>query len=259
MAFAIPAIVIFLGLCFGSMVTLVSYRLPREEPVGNTRSRCPSCKKTLGVRDLVPLFSWIISGGKCRQCKAKISSRYPLTEICTGALFYLVYLEKGVSFEAAVLMMLATGMMILIVTDLEHYIIPDEIQILYLLLGGIYHFAIRHTPIEEPLGGLLVGILIGASLQLGYRYLRKKEGLGTGDVKFLASAGLWLGLKPLVPFFVFSGLLGIVSGLLWRALGFGKIFPFGPALAIAMFVLILYPQSEQWFWESLQLLSTPSR
>lgn len=251
----IPVIVIFLGLCFGSMVTLVSYRLPRGEPIGISRSRCPSCRKPLGVPDLVPLFSWLFSGGKCRHCGSKISVRYPLTEICTAALFLLVYLEKGISLEAGVLMLLATGMMILIVTDLEHYIIPDEIQILYLLLGGIYHFTLRNTPVEEPLGGLLVGILIGVSLQLGYRYLRKKEGLGTGDVKFLAAAGLWLGAQSLVPFFVFSGLLGIVSGLIWRVLGFGKIFPFGPALAIALFILILYPQVEFWFWDSLQHFS----
>jgi len=114
-------------------------------------------------------------------------------------------------------------------------------------LAIAYH-ALVGTPAEIPVSGFLLGAGIGLTLHYGYRFLRKKEGLGFGDVKFLAVAGLWLGVKPIVPFLFFSGLFGVVLGLVWRALGRGPIFPFGPALALAMFLCVAVPQFSNIFW-----------
>ncbi len=243
------------GLCFGSMVTLVSYRLPRDLPIGATRSKCPSCRTPLTPRDLIPFFSWMFSKGKCRHCASKVSFRYPLTELVTATLFLLIYAKYGISLESLVLMLTASVIMILIVTDLEHYIIPDELQWVLLTLGAVYHLFVTHSSLLLPLGGLLVGLAIGWGLQKGYWLLKKRDGLGTGDVKFFAVAGIWLGFKMLVPFFFYAGLMGVASALVWRVLGKGKVFPFGPAIAITLLMLIVYPETAAVFW---RLLSMPA-
>ncbi len=240
-------IVVSVGLVFGSFVTCASYRLPLEQDVVKKPSYCPSCDAKLGVRDLWPLFSWIFSGGKCRHCKTKISIRYPLIEVVTAAAFLLLYQRYGLTAEMALLALMAVALLILIVADLEHYIIPDQVHIALLPLGLLYHFAIGTGPMEVA-GGFLLGMGIGLGLHHGYRILRKKEGLGYGDVKFFAVAGLWLTMLPIVPFLFFSGLLGVVFGLLWRLMGKGAIFPFGPALAASLWLLVVYPEISNYFW-----------
>jgi prepilin signal peptidase PulO-like enzyme (type II secretory pathway) len=94
-------------------------------------------------------------------------------------------------------------------------------------------------------GVTLQGVLL--ALHYGYKWLRKKDGLGFGDVKFLAVAGLWLGVMPMVPFLFYAGVLGIITGLVWRALGLGPVFPFGPSLAVALFICVAYPEAGNLF------------
>jgi len=239
--------VIFTGLVFGSFITLASYRLPLGEDIVIESSRCPVCRTKLGFRDLWPVLSWLFSGGKCRFCKTKISVRYPLIELITAAFFLLIYKNYGLTFQAVLLALFAVALLVMIVADLEHYIIPDEIHYALLPLGLAYRF-ITGMPAEDIAYGFLAGGAIGLTLHHGYRWVRKKEGLGYGDVKFLAIAGLWLGLKPLVPFLFFAGVLGVIFGLLWRAIGRGHIFPFGPALASSLFLCVMFPQYPDMFW-----------
>ena len=239
--------VLCVGLAFGSFVTLVSYRLPLGEDVVIKPSRCPKCETVLKIPDLWPVLSWVFSKGKCRHCHQKISIRYPLTEIATMAVFLLLYLHFGLKPAGVVLALTWVAMMIMIVVDFEHYIIPDVIQIVLMILAVCYH-AIVGTDPEEATTGLIVGALIGLGLHHGYRILRRREGLGMGDVKFLAVAGLWLGIKPMVPFLFYSGLLGVITGLVWRRVGKGAIFPFGPALALSLFLCITIPDLVNIFW-----------
>jgi len=239
--------VIFIGLCFGSFITCASYRLPLEIDVVKKPSYCPSCNTKLAFKDLWPVFSWLASGGKCRHCKTKISARYPIIEIVTAALFVFLYSQYGATLQMALLALFVVGLMIMVVADLEHYIIPDEIHIFLLPLGLVYHFAIGTDPLQMMFG-FLIGAGIGLTLHHGYRWLRKKEGLGYGDVKFFAVAGVWLTVLPIVPFLFLSGLLGVIFGLLWRAIGKGALFPFGPALAVALFVCVAIPEISNLFW-----------
>jgi prepilin signal peptidase PulO-like enzyme (type II secretory pathway) len=139
-------------------------------------------------------------------------------------------------------------LLILIAADFEHYLIPDEVHWALLPLGAAHRF-LAGAGLAEMTAGLLLGLGLGLSLRYGYSALRKKEGLGWGDVKFLAVAGLWLGLEPFVPFLFFSGLFGVATGLLWRRLGRGKLFPFGPSLALALFLCVVYPEASQAFWD----------
>ena len=235
------------GLVFGSFVTCASYRLPLEQDIVKKPSYCPRCNVRLGFFDLWPVFSWALAKGKCRHCHAPVSVRYPAIEMLTASAFLYIYAEYGLTLQAALLMLMAVALLIMIVADLEHYIIPDQVHVFLLPLGLAYHYALGTDPLSV-LYGFLAGLAIGLTLHHGYRFLRKKEGLGFGDVKFFAVAGLWLTLKPIVPFLFFSGVLGVAFGLLWRLLGKGAVFPFGPALALSLFLCIAYPSVPAWFW-----------
>jgi leader peptidase (prepilin peptidase)/N-methyltransferase len=232
----------FLGACFGSLATLLSWRIPRYEPIGMTRSQCPSCKTTLTIRDLFPILSWIAHRGRCSHCHVRVHWRYPATELICALTFLIVYAHSGIQIETLCLWMLATTILTLIVIDFEHYIIPDSLQLVLAALALWYHFGIHDTHPATMLASLALGLGTGWMLQSGYRMLRHKEGLGTGDVKFLAVAGLWLDIPLMVSLFFYAGLVGIATAIVWRILGKGAKFPFGPALAISMFALILYPE-----------------
>ena len=239
--------VLFSGLCFGSFVTLATWRLPRHQNIITGRSKCLTCKTELGFKDLWPVLSWITSGGKCRHCETPISARYPIIELITAGTVFLVYLQLGWTLSAAVVALLAVSLLILIIVDFEHYIIPDQIHLFLLPLGVTYHF-VQETSWVEVAAGAFTGAVIGAGLHYGYRWRFKKEGLGFGDVKFLVVVGLWLGFTPMPPFLFFSGIIGILTGLAWRALGRGPRFPFGPALAISLLICILFPDALLFFW-----------
>ena len=245
--------VLFVGLTFGSLVTLVSYRLPLGEDIAIKPSRCPKCETKLRFLDLWPVLSWLLSCGRCRYCKAPISPRYPLTELVTASMFLLLYMKYGLTLQAILLALMGVALMVMIVVDIEHYIIPDQVHYILLPLALAYHVVVG-TPAESAAMGFLLGAAIGLALHHGYRMIRKKEGLGFGDVKFLAVAGLWLGLKPIVPFLFFAGLFGVATGLLWRVIGKGPIFPFGPSLACSLFLCIVFPVASNMFWNIGQII-----
>ena len=122
---------------------------------------------------------------------------------------------------------MAVALLVMIVADLEHYIIPDEVHYALVPLGLAYHFTLG-TPPENVVEGFLLGAGIGLTLHHGYRWVRKKEGLGYGDVKFLAVAGLWLTLLPIVPFLFFSGRVWACHRAALACLWQGAYFPLRP-------------------------------
>lgn len=238
----------FVGACIGSFLTLATYRLPRDEKIGMTRSRCPACGTTLRVADLVPIFSWIFARGKCRHCKTRVSIRYPLTELACAAGALASAYHFGFTLEAFAITGLWWSIVAIIVTDLEHYIILDEVQIAIILFGALYHYAIGTDFIDVGIAAV-TGLSIGLALKYGFLWIRKKDGLGLGDVKLLFGAGVWLAsLLSFVPFLFFAGLLGVVFGSLWRVIGRGEIFPFGPSLALSLLLCVAWPEAAQHFW-----------
>ena len=241
---------LMLGAAVGSFITLITYRLPREEKIGLTRSRCPSCKATLTPRDLIPIFSWLMGRGTCRHCKTPISIRYPLTELATGLGTAAILLWQGelsaVSIALIGFWWVAVAM---VVTDLEHYLLLDECQIALALFGLLYGWGTG-----ADLTDTLVAVLVGGVGSAGIKYLflavTGRDGLGWGDVKLFAVAGIWLGhALGFIPLLVFSGLLGVVMSLVWRIAGGGKFFPFGPAILAALAVLIFYSPATATFWQ----------
>jgi prepilin signal peptidase PulO-like enzyme (type II secretory pathway) len=242
-------VVALIGASIGSFLTLVTYRLPREEKIGMTRSRCPRCGTTLRVMDLIPILSWIFARAKCRHCKTRVSIRYPLTELACSLGALAAAYHYGFTFEAFAVAGLWWCVVAIIITDLEHYIILDEVQISIVIFGALYHYALG-TDFSDVITTGFVGLAIGLTLKYGFLYLRNKDGLGLGDVKLLFGVGIWLASSAsFVPFLFFAGVLGVVFGLSWRVSGRGAVFPFGPALALALLLCVVWPNVANQFWQ----------
>jgi len=235
------SVVFFLfGAVFGSFATMASYRIPRNEDLVYKPSRCPKCEHKLGLLDLFPVFSWVLSGAKCRHCKAKVSFRYPLIELSLAALFVWVYLSFGLAPKTFILCALAVVMVIMITIDIEHMIIPDSLQIAMLLLGIAYRYSLS-APLADYFIGSFLGLFIALSLRYGFYLWKKKEGLGMGDVKFFFVAGMFINPLDFACFMLLSGIIGTAMGVIWKKTGKGEEFPFAPALAIALFVMLMLP------------------
>ena len=244
-------LVILVGLCFGSFVTMASYRLPLEKSIVTPGSFCTLCKHGLRALDLVPVFSWLFSGGKCRKCQAKVSVRYPLIELICASLFLLAYELYGLTAQATIIALFGATLLTMIISDLETQLIPDEIHLFLIPLGVGYHWLVG-TLMADIVGCVALAGGVGLLLHYGYYWLRGIHGLGFGDVKFLFVVGVWLASLTLLSAFIFySGLLGILTGILWKFISKDPRFPFGPALAISLFLLVVWPDLTQPFWDML--------
>ena len=239
-------LVALLGCIFGSFATMLIHRLPsNDRSVMGRRSACPACGTVLGIRDLVPVLSWCFSRGRCRHCQAGIGWRYPLTEALVALVFLGAWWAAD-GFGPAFFLLASLGLVLVIMSaiDLEYGYLPDPLQVVAFLLGLAWRFAFPGDPAQEGLDALL-GILAlggtGLAVRWGFRLLRGREGFGLGDVKLLAVAGLWLGLGPAPLYLIVAGLGGAAFALIWRKLGGGREFPLGPALALALFLALIFP------------------
>jgi prepilin signal peptidase PulO-like enzyme (type II secretory pathway) len=229
----------FLGACFGSFVSMASYRLPKKIGIIFSRSFCPRCQTTLQWIALIPIFSYIFSKGKCIYCNAKISSRYIITELVTATLFLFIYLKFGLTYNAVLLMMLATSLMIIIITDLENYIISDSIQIFMLIIALVYIFSNNLNFVYYIFSSLIYAGL-GIVLYYSFLFITKKEAIGMGDIKFMGISGLFLGIHMIGIYLFIAGVTGTIFGLFWTKIKKVSIFPFGPALAISLFLCLMF-------------------
>lgn len=236
-------LVTFFGLVLGSFASAVSWRVPRglswiASGGKAAQSACPACGNRLSWRDLVPLFSWIFLRGRCRHCGVAVGWRYPLIELATMAGCIAAYVVYGWSLPGGILMLAMPFLVAMIAIDLEHMILPDQINIILAVLGLAFAFATGAVP------GALAGAAVygGVALALGRVMCRvlKKDALGMGDVKFFAVAGLWLGLAAFPVFLILSGLCGVGLGLVFRIWKGEALFPFGPALVFALLVAVLF-------------------
>lgn len=257
-----------LGLILGSFSTALAYRLPRQRPwlleeIGEdpkswnpsflkgltTRSRCTSCEAKLEAIDLIPLFSYLFNKGQCRKCQSKISIIYPVSEITCAVMLMLIYQALGVSFLSVLLMVLLPFMLASILIDLEFMILPDELSLLLFLFGLVYALyesafaGFNTSPMSEFTSYVLCGVvygLIGWVLQFGFYKITGKEGLGWGDIKLFAIAGVWLGWFVMPIYLFVSSVIGIGFGMLWRKGMKEKLFPFGPALILTLYIMLMY-------------------
>lgn len=229
---ALP-IFIVLGLIFGSFVTALSYRLPRGDSIAKGRSACPSCKTTLTPRDLVPVFSWAAHGGKCRHCGARVSWRYPATEILMALLFCIAALTASDLPRLALILVATPVMMALAIIDIEHRRLPNGL----LALLAVLFVALRYAGDRDFLTAAIAAASVFAAAvaidSLGRRFLR--QGLSMGDAKLMAAAALALPPIPLLAALGIAGILGAGVAALPRMRKHWPVnhFPFGPALLLA--------------------------
>ena len=241
----LPAFLLSLlvGLILGSFASALSYRIPRHESWVRARSRCTSCGHALGLPDLVPVLSWAFLRGRCRHCHAGIGVRYPLIELSTMALCVAVFAVMGLTPQAVCVMLAMPFLVALIVIDLDHMILPDHLNAILFALGLGYLALADLAALPMALMGALVGAAVyaGVVFVTGWVMTRalKRDAVGFGDVKFLAVAGVWLGLPLLPVFLVLSGACGVAFGLIWKTMGRGAVFPFGPALIAALILCLL--------------------
>ena len=239
--------IVIIGLCFGSFITMASYRFADEEMPTREfivkNSFCPHCKNRLKIRHLFPVFSWLFSRGKCGFCQEKISIRYPLIEIFSAALFLGIYLALGskIDLKLVLILLMAVTLIIMSVVDLESYFIPDFTQIFLGFLIVIYHLTIPENYKFDYYyySGMLL-LAIGLALHFGFFLITKKQGIGEDDIKFLFFAGFMLGAHQILIFMILSGVFGVIFGPVWKFLKKDDTFPFAPALSFAFLACITF-------------------
>ncbi|HCR86118.1 MAG TPA: hypothetical protein DIV86_05515 [Alphaproteobacteria bacterium] len=229
------------GLIFGSFATALIYRMPRNIDWVFKRSECTKCHHKLGVIELVPVFYYLFSGGRCRKCKTKFGANYLIVEILTVSFFLFGLIYFGLTLEGVTFCLLSFSILVLSAIDFEHYIIPDEVNFFIAVLGAVYSGYNSYDMIDiifMPFFCFIFALL----LRLIMFAWKKREGLGFGDVKFFFSAGFFLHFETFPLFLMMSGLIGVVIAIIWKLRKKGELFPFGPALGLSL--LFCYVFSE---------------
>ncbi len=248
---AMAAFAFVLGAVTGSFLNVCIYRLPLDQSIVSPGSRCMSCGAEVRWFDNLPVLSWLFLRGRCRSCGAGFSIRYPLVELLTACLTFLLFLRFGPTLSFAVYFLLVAALIVVTFIDLDHQIIPDEISLPGIALGFLASFFLPSPGWLSSLLGAVVGWGSLALIFYGYLWLTGREGMGGGDAKLLAMLGAFLGLKA-IPFIIFvSSLAGSVIGLSLMAIQ-GKnrhlAIPFGPYLALGALLYIFYgPWLITWY------------
>jgi leader peptidase (prepilin peptidase) / N-methyltransferase len=236
-----------MGLVLGSFFNVVIHRLPRGESLSTPGSHCPHCAASVRPYDNVPLVSWLVLRGRCRDCGAPISSRYPLVELATGLLFAAVVLAKGADRDVWLGLVLVAALVPSALIDLEHRIIPNAIMLPAAIAAPVILALTRPEDLVEHLiaGAAAGGFLLAAVLAY-------PRGMGMGDVKLGGVLGLYLGIS-VAPAMLIAFLAGTLvgAGVMARkgvAEGRKTAVPFGPFLALGGLVgLFAGPAIVAWY------------
>lgn len=273
------ALIVFgiLGLCVGSFLNVVIHRLPlmmlrewRAEcstfltheadipkvhseaisaiiandatiTLSRPASTCPNCSHAIRFYENIPLISWLLLRGRCSECKSPISIRYPLVEAITALLSVLVIYHFGVTLAGISALVLVWGLIALTGIDFDTQLLPDKITFPLAGLGLLVNAKQVFVSPTDAIWGLVLGFLsLWVVVKLFY-LLTKKHGMGQGDFKLLAVLGAWLGPMMLPLVILLSSFLGAIVGIiLMKKAGESKPFAFGPYIAIAGILALLY-------------------
>lgn len=234
-----------LGLCVGSFLNVVIYRLPNGMGLSKPGSHCPKCGYRLKWFDNIPVLSYLFLGGRCRSCKARISPRYMAVELLNALLWLLsvaLFWEKS-HIYMAVAMVVSSLLICVFFIDLEYMLIFDRFQILLGLCGVAAMFTDSFTAWHDHLIGAAVGGLVFIGLYFGAIAVLKAEGLGLGDVKYAAAAGLLLGWQKLIPAILVGSVLGAVFMVAANRIRHAEKrteYPFGPFLVVGTLLSVFF-------------------
>jgi len=275
----LPWLALAFGLCIGSFLNVVIYRLPkmmerewraecaalageapRAEPPLNLftpRSRCPACGHGIGALENVPLVSWIVLRGRCASCAARISLRYPLVELLAGVGAAYSFWRFGASLAALGAALFVWFTIALAFIDQETGLLPDDLTLPLAWIGLLVNLRGAFVPLPEAVIGAVAGYLALWLVYWGYKLATGKEGMGYGDFKMNAAVGAFLGWKMLPLVILLSSIVGLAFGALQMFAARGKWdagfrFHFGPYIAIAALVALFWGAPIlRWYAERL--------
>jgi len=230
------AFVFVFGAAIGSFLNVCIYRLPEQQSIAKPLSQCPHCHHPIRFYDNIPLISYLILKGKCRDCGEKISWRYPLVELITAILALLLFAKFYLTLNFLVFFIFTAVLIVITFIDLDHQIIPDLLTLPGIPIFFLLAVFVVGVPWMEAAIGLLIGGGVLFAIALGYEVITKREGMGGGDIKLLALIGGFLGWKSLIFVLLFSSLLGAVIGIalvLIKKEDMKYAVPFGPFLSAA--------------------------
>ncbi|WP_421280784.1 prepilin peptidase [Aeromonas taiwanensis] len=217
------------------------------------RSACPHCGHVITAIENIPLLSWLWLRGRCRECQAPISARYPLVELLTALLSVAVAATLTPGWGVLAALLLTWSLVALTFIDLDKMLLPDQITLPLLWGGLLFNLLGGFVPLVDAVLGAMAGYLVLWSLYWSFKLLTGKEGMGYGDFKLLAALGAWLGWQALPIILLLSSLVGAVIGITLIALRKhhqGNPIPFGPYLAIAGWIALLWGDKiTRWYLE----------
>ena len=206
-----------IGSIVGSFYNVCIYRLPSDLDVVSKSSFCTSCKYKIPFYLNIPIISYILNFGKCKNCKNKISISYLIVEVLTASLFVYAYMLHGISFNSLAFIIFYSGLLIIFFTDLKYYLILDKITIPLSIVGLVFtffNFNPFNVDILSSLLGGAVGYLVIYIIRFLFFKIRKVEGMGLGDAKLFLVIGIWLGIKSIYLILASSALVGAIVGSL---------------------------------------------
>src|ERR1700720_392517 len=271
----IPLLAFLLGLVIGSFLNVCILRIPADKSIVLPASSCTKCGKDIAPYDNIPVLSWVFLGGKCRNCKTKISAMYPAVELLTGILFLACYFIFGLTVDGLKWAVFAALLVVLTITDLRERILPDEVNFFGLGAGLLFSFFTKSLDgtaqwlagrwfdfpppqIALSFADAALGALAGSGLLWivaeGYFRIRGREGMGLGDVKMMAAVGAFLGLKRTMLTVLVGSLLGSVIGIFLIAVskkGRDYELPFGTFLGAGALLVVFFGTPALHWYESL--------
>ncbi|AZE82205.1 Leader peptidase (Prepilin peptidase) [Pseudomonas orientalis] len=263
---AFVGMALVLGLIVGSFLNVLVWRLPKmlerewraqaheilglpAAPVGpvynlmRPNSCCPRCDQPIRPWENIPLLSYLMLKGRCTHCRATISARYPLTELACALISATVAWHVGFGWQAGAVMLLSWGLLGMSLIDVDHQLLPDAIVLPLLWLGLILNSLGLLATLPDALWGAVFGYMSLWSVFWLFKLVTGKDGMGHGDFKLLALLGAWGGWQILPMTLLMASLLGVFAGLLlmrWRKTQVSAPMPFGPCLAIAGWIALLW-------------------
>jgi leader peptidase (prepilin peptidase)/N-methyltransferase len=262
---------VLIGLAFGSFLNVCISRLPRHQSVVRPPSHCPRCKVPIAIRDNIPLVSYFLLRGRCRNCQTRIAWRYPFVEAAVAALAVGNLLYTGLTFETIAFAIFCALLLALAVCDAETMQLPDALTLPLLVLGILYRagdglgemhrgpaFAWHSALMLGLRGAISAGVTAVALLLLRWIYslVRRRQGLGLGDVKLAAAIAAWLGARQMCVVFFLAVMTGALTALVVFALRGHRrsksegplAVPFGTFLALAgIYCSFLGDITLQWY------------
>lgn len=236
------------GLLIGSFLNVCIIRLPADQSVVRPGSRCPKCETSIRWWDNIPVFSWLILGGKCRSCKTRISVLYPAVELLVGLLFFGAVLNYGLTIEAARAAIFGTLLLGIALTDGRTYLIPDEFTLGGLAIALVIALASGFQILLGALIGALVGFLVLWVVGAAGKWLLKEEAMGGGDIKMMAMVGAFLGWQGVLLTIFLGALAGTLIFLPLKLMRKNRLVPFGVFLSLgAAVTFVIGPAILDWY------------